>query len=53
MKKAILQFLFGKPIQGEPIKQPTFKTVMPPGYDHMSFTEWAQINNISSNLNRY
>ena len=51
MKKIILQFLFGKPIQGEPLQPVTFRTVMPPGYEYLDFFVWAQYNRISTNLN--
>jgi len=51
MKKIITLikiFLFGKPIQGEPIGEPTFRTVMPPGYEDIDFFTWAQNNNVCS-----
>lgn len=46
-------FLFGKPVQGEPIGQPTFRTVMPPGHENSDFFEWAQQQMISSNYTKY
>lgn len=47
--KALIQiFLFGKPIQGEPIGEPTFRTVIPPGFEAQDFFAWAQHNNICS-----
>jgi len=52
IKTLIQLFLFGRPIQGEPIGQPTFKTVMPPNFEHIDFFEWAQYNRISTNLNK-
>jgi len=46
-------FLFGKPIKGEPIGEPSFKTVMPPGFEGIDFFTWAKQNNICSQYKQH
>ena len=51
VEKVLVTLCFGKPIKGEKLSKPTFKT-LPPPEDRPTVTEWAREYKFGCNHNR-
>ena len=41
IKKLVIRVVFGTPIKGEAIPEPTFTTIIPEGYGQNNFNVWS------------